>query len=446
MNTFDWQCHPEAEGWLLTLLEESKEKNRAIRRLEQDLIDKTSTRLFDWIDHLTVNSSITVERELAKNGFELESTMPSYRVFTHKQAKLPSLLVSEEPCKHLPGISVKVDSIADFLMVRGLQRCIEGSFFSPFRSSMIAKEEGVALYAVERRGSRTMEPVYSPESELDNYLTALERWQTRSRFDQEEEAFNQALLFAEEMVGMVGKDIAASIVLECERKYWQTKNMAAEIQKSRQDRLGMGWANHDHHTFRSSRHFFSKLVRLFEILGFHCRERFYAGQEAGWGAQVMENVVAGLVVFLDVDLTSEEVEIDFAHHVLADKATLGTVGLWCGLHGESILQSGMHHLEAQFQFDKLRQDLSTLGVDMMEPFSKFHFLHQAFTKGELWQVAPERIEKLLKQGSITHEEADRFLRNGAIGSHLENLQRAEGYKGFNKQSVSTIIHQTDPRL
>jgi hypothetical protein len=34
---------------------------------------------------------------------------------------------------------------------------------------------------------------------------------------------------------------------------------------------------------------------------------------------------------------------------------------------------------------------------------------------------------------------------GAIGSHLENLQRKGGFKGFNQKSVSVIIQATDPR-
>ena len=34
---------------------------------------------------------------------------------------------------------------------------------------------------------------------------------------------------------------------------------------------------------------------------------------------------------------------------------------------------------------------------------------------------------------------------GAIGSHLENLERNEGFKGFNQTGVSEIIAATDPR-
>jgi hypothetical protein len=219
------------------------------------------------------------------------------------------------------------------------------------------------------------------------------------------------------------------------------------VQKARQDRLGLGWANHDHHTFRSSRRLFPRLIKLFEKLGFELRERFHAGQDAGWGAQVLEHPTTGVVIFADLDLAPEEASHDFAHHALADLPRPNTVGLWVGLHGESILEAGMHHLEAQFDFDGLKTGLKTeAGIDVMKPFSDFPFLRQAFTAGERWHVAQARADRLLALGWIDAGQRDRFLREGAIGSHLENLQRREGYKGFNQQAVSTIIVATDPRL
>ncbi|MBN8900783.1 MAG: hypothetical protein J0H57_07075, partial [Rhodospirillales bacterium] len=76
----------------------------------------------------------------------------------------------------------------------------------------------------------------------------------------------------------------------------------------------------------------------------------------------------------------------------------------------------------------------------------FPFLRQAFTAGERWAVSPARADRALAAGWITEEQRDKFVREGAIGSHLENLQRREGYKGFNQQAVSAIIAATDPRL
>src|SRR5262249_48660641 len=124
---------------------------------------------------------------------------------------------------------------------------------------------------------------------------------------------------------------------------------------------------------------------------------------------------------------------------------LGTVGLWCKLHGEAFLQAGLHHLECQFDFDAARDQLSACGIQTMKPFTDFPYLKQAFTEGEIWEVNPARIELALEEGVITAEQAEQFRRQGVIGSHLEILQRNDGYKGFNQTGISEIIKKTDPR-
>jgi hypothetical protein len=445
-SLFEWKCQPKAETLLLGFLQEFCTANSEISALKNDLHKQTSTRLFDWIDHFVIDYSLAAEKELEGNGFEQEIAMPSYRVFHHPGAQLPRVVMKDRPQANGKGIAVSVESISDFLMVRGKSAWIEGAPLSCYRRCCVSSESGVSLWVVERRGTRSMEPTYPAQGELENYISALEKWQTRPRdLDDEDEAIERTMALAREIVASVGKDVAACIVLEGERKYWQTRNNAAQIQKNRQDNLGMGWANHDHHTFRSSRRHFSSLVRLFETLGFHCRERYYTGAEAGWGAQIMENSNCHFVLFLDVDLTPDEVQIDFAHHQLPAVNSYGTIGLWCALHGDSILKGGMHHLEAQFFFDQLTEDLGKMGIGMMNPFSSFPYLRQAFTKGQVWKVAPERIGKLLKQGAISSAQAEKFMNEGALGSHLENLQRREGYKGFNQNNVSIIIKETDPR-
>jgi hypothetical protein len=106
----------------------------------------------------------------------------------------------------------------------------------------------------------------------------------------------------------------------------------------------------------------------------------------------------------------------------------------------------MHHLEAQFDFESLREQLEREdGVKTMKPFTNFTYLRQAFTEGERWQVSEKRITAALQAGYITQQQAQQFKEQGAIGSHLENLERNEGFKGFNQTGVSEIIAATDPR-
>ena len=232
---------------------------------------------------------------------------------------------------------------------------------------------------------------------------------------------------------------------QAERDYWQNRNDAACVQKSRQDRLGLGWANHDHHTYRSSRAGFAPLIAVLEVMNFECRERFYAGKDAGWGAQVLEQSECGVVIFADVDLSPEELAGDFAHDPLPPQPQPGTVGLWCALHGEAFLQAGMHHLECQFDFDASRKQLAAVGVESMAPFTNFEHLRQAFTVGQRWPVTGARLQSAIDAGYITTEEADRFRKDHVIGSHLEILERNHGYKGFNKTGISEIILETNPK-
>jgi len=105
----------------------------------------------------------------------------------------------------------------------------------------------------------------------------------------------------------------------------------------------------------------------------------------------------------------------------------------------------MHHLECRFDHGLLREQLAGEGVNTMKPFSDFPFLKQAFTEGERWPVRRERAERLRREGLITQAQLEKFLAEGAIGSHLENLQRKGGFKGFNQKAVSVIISATDPR-
>lgn len=447
-TSYQWQCQPRAETLILDLLDKACQANVDIAHLQSELLKHTSTRLFDWIDHVIAGYTTTLEKELDESGFVCESATQTYRVFHHPGAQLPRIVVKDHD-QPVAGIAVCVESIADYLMTRGISRWIEGTPLSPYRRCCISTDRNVSLWVVERKGTLFIEPVYQDPLVIEQYLEATEKWQTRPRHAEggdEQALMDKTIALAQELVRLVGQDRAAWIVLEVERKYWQSRNTAGQIQKNRQDRLGMGWANHDHHTFRSSRRAFHQLVRLFEVLGFHCRERYYTGKEAGWGAQIMENPICKLVLFLDVDLAPDELAIDFAHHPMQDLKTLGTIGLWCGLHGDSILGAGMHHLEAQFMFDELSQDLGHVGIRMMEPFSNFAYLKQAFTAGEAWTVEPKRIQALFKQGKITQEQVDKFVAFGAVGSHLENLQRREGYKGFNQKNVSVIIKKTDPRI
>jgi hypothetical protein len=345
------------------------------------------------------------------------------------------------------SLGVKVESVADFLNTNGVSDArVEGTPFAALRMARIAKESDAELWIVERHGQLGFTPRDVSSVEAGVVLHHAEAFRCRRRwFERDEEGIEHALKLINAGVGDLGHPRACDLFFAAERAYWESRNRAGRLQKTRQDRMGLGWGNHDHHTYRSSREHFAGLIGVFEALGLFCRERFHAGVEAGWGAQILEHPMCRIVVFADVDLSPEEVCGDFAHSRLEPRSSLGTIGLWCKLHGEALLQAGMHHLEAEFDFDAVRTHLQREAVNTMEPFTNFPHLRQAFTQGEMWPIEPSRLAAAKAAGFITDEQAERFAKHGALGSHLETLERNEGYKGFNRTGISQIIHRTDPR-
>jgi hypothetical protein len=443
---FDWPLAFPAEKFLVERIHAFLANNSFARKLSARMLDETGTDFFEWVDHLVLSPDD--ESALRAVGFvtdEVEAA-PGDLVLHHPRATLPRVILRAGRKQNPSVIALRPEFVADFVAHHNLPGEIEGEPFSQFRRVLVNVENDTRVEAVERRAYRGFRTTPLKLGQLATILKAKEIWYTRQRFfadDADGIALAKRLLT--QSLELVGRDQTCQIFFEAERAYWENRNRAARIQKFRQDRLGLGWGNHDHHTFRCARQFFVDLNEFLLALGFEKRERYYAGAEAGWGAQISEQSLVGITVFADVDLMPDETQLDFSSHRLPPVARLGTVGLWTGLHGESFLGAGMHHLEARFDYALLREQLKAEGINTMNPFSNFDFLKQAFTEGERWPIERARAEKLLAAKLITPEQAEKFIKEGGLGSHLENLQRHGGFKGFNQKSVSAVIAATDPR-
>ncbi len=457
---FDWKLWPETRARIDHWVASALDGNAFAASLSERMLSETSTRFADWVDHIVVIQRKGLLSELIRLGYLRTSIFYAVgsAVYAHEGGMFPRIVLipGSAPEVEVVEVAIKVESIGAFSRAHDLGLEPVGYPIGPYR---LARIDGArtGLTVLERRGYLGFEPFpgdlaregrMKPHAARDA-MAAFELWQgRRRRFDDDAEGFDVTETTLDRVIELCGsRDLACHLVFEAERDYWQSRNRAARVQKGRQDGLGLGWANHDHHTFRCSRRFFPRVIGLFKKLGFSLRERFQAGENAGWGAQILEHPTTGVVIFADLDLATEEASADFAHTPLPELTRPNTVGLWVGLHGESMLEGGMHHLEAQFDFDALRLALkSEENVEVMAPFSDFPFLRQAFTAGERWPVSKHRADRLLALGGIDAGQHAKFLSEGAIGSHLENLQRSDGYKGFNQQSVSAILAATDPRL
>ena len=454
-----WEPQPAASRWLDSRLESLVSANPRLAVLSERMRYETGNRLWDWIDHLALPASPELAQQLNDLDFcrtEVASFATPWTPATdptdgavfwkHRYGSFPRIL--ELPPSERPIVAVRIESLDDFLAAHGLCASVRG-LGEPdglLRTASICRTDDCDFWVVERHGWQGFVPPRVGAEPLAGAVHYRREFKRRLRdFPTDAEGFETTRALIEKAVGEIGPDWACDLFFQAERKYWQSRNYAARWQKARQNRLGLGWGNHDHHTYRSSRQHFHRLIQCLELLGLQRRDCFYAGQAAGWGALVLEQPQCGVVVFADVDLRPEEVGSDIAHRPLLPLKDLGTIGMWCRLHGEAFLRAGMHHLECRFDFAAAREQLSAAGIDTMAPFSELPHLKQAFTVGERWSVPGARLDRLVALGSLSQDQAERFRREGAVGSHLEILERNDGYRGFNPTGIGEILARTDPR-
>lgn len=434
-----WTTQPVAAALTAQVLDDALRRVPAAAELAGRLRADIGVRLIDILDYIWLPDGADVS-DFRAAGWESDPQDPA--VLRNPTGLFPTLLVGGAT----PRIGFKVEYVHEFIAAQGITAVPEGLMHAPFRRVLFAEADGVAFEAVERRGSTGFEPEDPSAETLRAAQLHLQYFRTRRRsFDDLGAGFDATDALVERAVADLGPNWACWLWLRAEREYWESRNQAGRIQKARQDAHGIGWANQDHHTYDSSREWFHRCVKVLETLGFECRELFYAGDAAGWGSQILEQPAIGSVIFADIDLAPDELDIDFAHMQLHPLPFLRRAGLWCGLHGESMFEAGINHLECMYDHTLMARSLEADGIRFMQPFSDFPHLYQALTEGEWWAVDPARVDRLENAGYISAEQAEDFRLNGSIGSHLENLERNDGFKGFNQPGIDGVLRVLDPR-
>jgi hypothetical protein len=434
-----WVTQPAAAALVRQALAGRLARVPACAALAGRLLEDIGVRLVDLLDFLAVADSHEADA-FRDAGWTPDPAQPG--VWRNATGMFPAVLVDAPR----PGLGFRVEYLHEFVAAQGLDVPLEGTLHAPFRRALAYTAGGVDCWAIERRGASGFAPVSIAPAQLREAQLVLQAFRARRRvFDSIGPAYDHTEALVRAAAGTLGADWACWLWLRAEREYWESRTRAGRVQKARQDRHGIGWANQDHHTYDSSREWFHRCVGVLEALGFECRELFYAGDAAGWGSQILEQPAIGSVIFADIDLAPDELDIDFAHIELEPLPFLRRAGLWCGLHGESMFESGINHLECMYDHERLARQLEGEGVAFMQPFSDFPHLYQALTEGEWWPVDPTRVDALEQAGYITAEAAEDFRLYGSIGSHLENLERNDGFKGFNQPGIDGVLRAIDPR-
>lgn len=436
-NFRTWLPQPEANEFYLAILDEALSRCKEALDFKETILSKTAIRFQDIVDHIVFPNTEQKVR-LAEKGWQ---EMPS-GVWRHFDGLFPDFIAGGKALE----VHFRTESVENFLDRNGIEAAIEGKKFNPLRRAKVFEGDGVSFWAVERNGYEKYDVPEVSDSQIRASRIHLQAFRARRReFSDPGKGFDHTEALVDKAVQDLGQHWTCDTFFRAEREYWMARCAPGRIQKERQDAVGLGWANIDHHTYDSSRVWFHRTINILEKMGFECRELFYAGHMAGWGSQVLEQPVLRSTIFADIDLAPDELAIDFAHMELKPLKKLRRAGILCAMHGESMLEGGLNHI-AGFYDQKIFREIATRnGIQMMPPFSDYPHLYQELTIGE-WRAAdPRKITALENGGHLSAEEAEDFRLRGSIVHHLENIERNDGYKGFNQPGIDDVLKVIDPR-
>jgi hypothetical protein len=401
----------------------------------QRLLQETAIRLIDIVDHLILADEAMLAT-LKAAGWSQDGA-----VLRNSAGLFPPVLSGKRSV-----IMIRVESVDQFNRVHGLASAPQGAPFAPLRTAVAFESQQASLGIVERNGGTAFGAEPSDPASIREGRWFLGAFRARRRqFDTVDAGLTAVEHLVDQAVAAIGPHRACAFWLTAERENWMRRCAAGRWQKARQDAAGVGWANIDHHTYDSSRRHFRQTIRILEKLGYERREMLYAGELAGWGSQVLEQPVIGSTIFADVDLAPEELSVDFARDTLPDLPKHRRAGLLSELLGESILEAGLNHVAGLYDQRVLRSQLASHGLQMMPPFTNWPHLYQELTEGDWEAVDPFRVDKLERNGHVSAEEAEQLRMNGSIVTHLENIERNDGYKGFNREGIDSVLRKLDPR-
>lgn len=430
----DWQIHSEAEGFYLGQIAAALTQCPAAQTFADTLHRLCAIRIGDIVQHVAFAGE-ALTADLGRYGW----LRGDDGVFRHPGSRLPNFVQNSD---FGIDISLRCESVRTFLTLNSTEPLASRLADPNPASGQAFTAPGVVFRAVDM--DRPVGDLTQPDH--DAVLTHQEAFRSRRRCPP---SLSDGFAELAEIVGAARRDLgqtaACAAFLASEREFWMSRCETGRLVKSWQDAAGVGWCNIDHYTYDVSRRWFAETIAVFESLGFVRREVFYAGAHAGWGSQILEQPDLGAVIFADLDLTPEELDMDLASAALEPLPVHRRAGLWCGIHGESLFDGGLNHVAGLYDQAKLRRLLSDAGVEMMPPFSDFPHLYQELTYGNRWPVSVHRILELVRGGHISQAESEDFLRNGVIATHFENVERNGGFKGFNQPGIDDVLRVLDPR-
>lgn len=410
----------DAAAFVRGALQQALELVPAARNFQQQLLDTCAVRFSDLVD------SIGIRDATALPAMGWRRSGPG--VWTHPRLALPDVLERDKPC-----IAFRVEDLEHLLNMLGLETPVEGQAFGPFRRARVFAASDVSFDAVERNGSNTHEALYLPERRIRRALIHQQLFRTRRReFRSAEKGMAETRRLVSAAVADLGPNWACDLFLRAEREHWMRWCTAGLIQFRRQKRAGIGWSNIDHYTYLASREQAHEAMQMLLELGFQLDTTLNVD---GWASQVVRQPVLGAVVTIDLDLGANE---EFPAQSLPPLLWHGCAGLWVSLHGEGLLEGGLHHVACLLDRSAFPRLAKGDGVSFIPPVSDRHEFFQQMTLADQRAIGPRRIDRLEQHELITGRQAEHFRLHGGLAAHLECVERNDGFSGFDTPATAPV--------
>src|SRR3954465_3840814 len=256
---FVWKTQPAAARWVTRTMDSLAARNPVIEKLAHQLRDFTGTRLIDWVDHfaLSDDSALGLIGELADVGYT-QQNHDIDSLWRHPLGMFPPVVVNGGRT----GLALRCDCVDAARLalppMLGLHPAggeqVIGPHGGMYRHVVIDEYVDAELWLVERHGYAGFGAVSNSVQEIAAAAHHRDIFTNRQRsFSTVDEGFRHTSELFAAAADDIGTDWACDLFFAPELDYWEKRNRAGAVQYERQSRAGLGWANHDHHTYRSSR-------------------------------------------------------------------------------------------------------------------------------------------------------------------------------------------------
>ncbi len=414
-----WSDYSEAHAFVQGIIKQSFDAAPEAEALMQRLLSGCGLSAFDMIDHIAMPKSELAERL----GWS----------FTGGAWRAPHPLLP--PIWESPRMQIgfRVEAMEAFFAALGREGAIDGARFGPFRIATFTSMNAVTFCAVERFGWVGLKPPPPSARIIRRARIHQQIFRTRRRqFQNIERALAYTLRLSQAAAADLGPQWAGALFARAEREYWQTRSALASTPHRRQRAAGVGWCTTANLSYASSRAHLPKLIQILETLGYRHRATLVRRRDAlDWAALPFDPPPGAPIIRVHFDLAPYETVDEVLRGATAPLTWHGRPGIWCALHGESILEAGLHGLSARYDPACAR----LLSTNDYQARSSGDCQDDLPTFWEHRPVSPGRADALEREGYLPPLQTENYRLLGAGASYFSAVTA----KGLDPEKIGSLF-------